>query len=86
MSERQLTIMERWALAIGAPVIAAAILSVWALIWQMHQTQMELTHRVDQVLESALTRAEAREEIDPLRYRLDEHDDRLRALEEGGGR
>ena len=74
MSERQLTILERWALAIGAPVIAAGVLAVWGVLWQMYNTQVELGHQLSQMnlmLEGAYTEHDAEREFSQVDHRLD---------------
>lgn len=89
MSEERLTYLERWTLAIGAPVIAAGIIAVAGFLWQVNDSQIEIERKLDSLAENAYTKQRAqldqqrlKQRLDSQNKRLDRHEERLNRLEQ----
>lgn len=73
MSDERLTRMERWALAVGAPVIAASVIAVGSILWGLYNTQLYMRHQLDTLVDTAYTEKEAEREFTEIEYQLNEH-------------
>jgi len=89
MSDKRWTMMERWALAIGAPVIAAAIITATGFLWRMSEAQNRMERQLTDIAENAYTRQQAK--VDQMRLdrrlqaqkkRLDQHSEKIERLEQ----
>lgn len=91
MTDKQITRMERWALAVGGPVITAAISATAGILWGMYTQiqameanqglwQQRVTHQLEIItarLDDSYTEAQAEREIERLDRLIDTNADRL---------
>jgi len=77
MSEERLTYVERWSLAVGAPVIAAGIIAVASFLWALNNSQIVMQKQIHQLVTSAYTRKDAEIDQQRMKNRLDRHEQRF---------
>lgn len=81
MSDERLTRLERWALAVGAPVIAAGVIATAATLWGLYNSQIRMHHQLTSLVDQAYLQHDAERDLGRVEYRLENLESRTNRIE-----